>query len=516
MSILQAIATSLKQLTSLSRKSKRLLSLLLAFQLAFSSIAHAYDEAGDDRGDDAPSVLCIGICDDDSGGAEGTSGSNGDYDDGHDGNGNDDYDSDLDQDGNSYGGVERNGREQGNHDDKSNRNPWPKLERNNLEVRSISRQDSDRGDGVIFLRDDQAEVYYRGQTATDENSRDLTDIYTNRKGIDFVKTADGKGLLPIDGIKGCAPSIDCSELGYKEDWWNYSITPNFDNSDEYSEYEQSVRFAEKQLAIKNAIERAKASSSIRQSPQKMKVLSESEYLHSEAELEFARFRDISAAESLQYGAATLASTIVDIGISVSPLGWGKDAYELITGTNLVTGKKLSDSERIMAGIGVVMPGVAGLAFAGIRIVARNPVTRNAIKGALTQVGNVSDLLGNMKIARFKEGKSLSEVAVIGRDMASVRETGARLKAAGINTRVFEPSTAAESAFKKAVVENGGRHLPYEGIPETTIYRENMDWVQKLKDEQIIVIDIGNPMGLKERSRFYDDEVLNIFGEVNKL
>ncbi|WP_413612892.1 pre-toxin TG domain-containing protein [Bdellovibrio sp. HCB-110] len=344
----------------------------------------------------------------------------------------------------------------------------------------------------------------------------MTDIYTNRKGIDFVKTADGKGLLPVDGIKDCAPSIDCSELGYKKDWWNYSITPNFDNSDEYFEYEQSVRFAEKQLAIKNAIERAKTSSSVRQSPQKMNVLSEAEYLHSEAEYEFARFRDTSSADSLQYGAATLASTIVDIGISVSPLGWGKDAYELITGTNLVTGEKLSDSERIMAGIGVVMPGVAGLAFAGIRIAARTPVAKNAINGALTQVGNVSDLLGNMKIARFKEGKSFSEVAVIGRDMGSVREARARLNAAGIKTRVFEPSKTAIDSMKEAVKRNEDKYLLYGEIPETAIYKENMDWVQKLKDDQVSVIDIGNPKGINERSRFYDDEVLNIFGKVNKL
>lgn len=69
------------------------------------------------------------------------------------------------------------------------------------------------------------------------------------------------------------------------------------------------------------------------------------------------------------------------------------------------------------------------------------------------------------------------------------------------------------AFREAAKEFGSR-IPYEKVPSMTIYKENMNWVDKILSDNITIIDVGNTKGLVEKSRFYDDEILRIFGEVN--
>lgn len=63
------------------------------------------------------------------------------------------------------------------------------------------------------------------------------------------------------------------------------------------------------------------------------------------------------------------------------------------------------------------------------------------------------------------------------------------------------------SMANAVSRNGNRLISYESIPKTMTHKENMN---------ISVLDVGNPLGIRERSRFYDDEVLEFFSEVNKL
>jgi hypothetical protein len=209
----------------------------------------------------------------------------------------------------------------------------------------------------------------------------------------------------------------------------------------------------------------------------------------------------------------LTSFIIDFSISVSPLGWAKDVYEFMTGRSIVTGQTLSNTERVLAGAGVILPGVVPLAFAGLKIVARNPLTKEGVKGAIRSAREVSELLGELKMVRFKEGKNVAEVAIIGRNMDAVRAAGERLSVAGISTRIFEPTEKAMEAFRQTAKEFGSR-VPYENVPATALYRQNMEWIERILKEDITVIDVGNSKGVIEKSRFYDDEVLRLFGEAN--
>ena len=145
------------------------------------------------------------------------------------------------------------------------------------------------------------------------------------------------------------------------------------------------------------------------------------------------------------------------------------------------------------------------------IIARNPLTRKGISSAVAHAEKLTDILGDLKPVRFKEGKNLSEVAIIGRDMTYVREAGARLNAAGVKTRIFTPSKIANDALQNASKAYDGKNVPYDIIPETFAYKENMDWVKNVNIDEVPVIDIGNPSGKTIPSRFYDDEILNFFG-----
>lgn len=486
---------------------KRIICYLLVFQIFLGWNSYSYDDgpsydfsdepfvvtSGDDRSDGRDDGNCVGSgCDD-------REGSNrGEYDDEESG-------TEFDQDDSQFDGPRRDGDERDSRGSSG-------LTESVLRERTIAIQDTDRGDGVFILRDSWGEIYYRGEPAATEQDRDLTDIYTNSKDVDFVKSKDGKRLLPINGLRECAPALECDVYGYKDDWWNNSILPQFRSSKEYFEYRKTVNFAEKQLTIKSVLEKAKQKFS--QQPVKMKVVDIVDTLYVGANSEF-RHQYVEEALALQEGAIALLSTIVDVGLSVSPVAWGKDAYEFITGISLVTGKNLSEADRIIAGIGVVLPGVGVFAAAGIRIVRRMSVRKSYLQNA-QHVQDALAVLGNLKTVRFKEGKNLSEVAVIGRDMESVREAGARLNSAGIKTRIFEASQGARNSLKRDVIKNGNSPLSYDKIPATEIYNENMSWARRLLDDNISVLDVGNPKGLEVPSRFYDDEVLTIFKEVNKL
>jgi hypothetical protein len=67
-----------------------------------------------------------------------------------------------------------------------------------------------------------------------------------------------------------------------------------------------------------------------------------------------------AAGALEDGQAYLevAYQLADVAMGFVPgVGWGKDVYESVTGTNLLTGKSLSDTERAFAVLGVLTVGM---------------------------------------------------------------------------------------------------------------------------------------------------------------
>lgn len=314
------------------------------------------------------------------------------------------------------------------------------------------------------------------------------------------------------GLWQCSINFTCAEKGYGNQFWKFQGNPDWSNT-QWNQFNRGVKFAKFYFkVIKHHQERASQPTQLRPEV-KQELLKQSQWLIQEAKT-LAQQNKKDEGFKLLKASDKLTSFIVDFSISVSPLGWAKDVYEFTTGKSLVTGQTLSQTERVLAGAGVVLPGVVPLAFAGLKIVARNPLTKEGIKGAVRSAREVSELLGELKMVRFKEGKDLAEVAVIGRNMDAVRAAGERLNVAGISTRIFEPSEMAKlDLFKSA--EKAGSNVPYDQIPLTAMYRENMSWVDGLIKENVTVIDVGNSKGIIEKSRFYDDEVLKIFGEANQ-
>lgn len=482
---------------------KNLITSIIILQFAISPLARASDDFSFDFGDEGSVITNGPDCDDrsDRGNCAGAGcgdrdghGRSGDYDD-------DGPDINGDKDG-------RHGQGDGRGDGRDH-NDYPNESNRRLSIddpynsHTIIKQDADRGDGVIFVRDSEWNNYYPGE-------EEYSDIYTDVKGNHFVKSADKTKLLPLKGLKICASDLECGRYGYKEDWWNYSWPDeNIDGDYEYSDH---VSFAEKRLTLKHGIEKAEAL--IPQNSEKQKIVKVVKNLYREAGAAYVRDHDKETTRALQDGALQLLATIVDIGISVSPLGWAKDTYEFITGTSLISGHALSNTERVMAAAGMVLPGVASLAIAGVRIARSVNAGKTAVRD-FAKLEKAIEALGHIKIERFKEGRNLTEVAVIGRDMGSVKDASARLNAAGIETRLFVQTEEANLNLAERARDFADLHIPYDRIPATLSYTENMSWVESLKRENMSIIDIGNPKGLKERSRFYDDEVLNLFNEVNR-
>lgn len=385
-------------------------------------------------------------------------------------------------------------------------------------IRKIKIQIQDFNNGFGFqVTDSKFERYYRGDNGKSYewngeifpgSGVDNTDIYTNSKGRAYVKSTDGAHLLALDGLKLCGAFNSCHRLGYKEDWWNYSMEPEFNSGEEAGWYDTYANFARKQLDTKKKIEAefAKVSS---ESPVRL-VLKEARSLQKDANREMGNHRE-EEAYALEQAAASLTATAIEIGLGITPVGWGLDVFRLISGKDPIRGTPISSGERLLSGIGVMMPGISGLAFAGVKIVARHPLTKKGLNQATKQVTELGKILGDLKAVRFKAGKNTSEVAIIGRNMKYVNEARERMQAAGVKTRVFKASEASSEQLRKNINENGGRLLAYDEIPSTLTYKENMLWVEKIIKDDISVIDIGNPARVKEASRFYDDEIKKIFG-----
>jgi hypothetical protein len=115
--------------------------------------------------------------------------------------------------------------------------------------------------------------------------------------------------------------------------------------------------------------------------------------------------------------------------------------------------------------------------------------------------------------RIRQGSN-GKVAVTGRDMNAVRAEAERLRAQGYDVEIFDGNMISEEAntnFKAIAQTYEDGRIPDAAIPETTMYKENMTWAQKLVDQDYTVLDIGNPTG-KGPSPFYSGEGSIIFGD----
>lgn len=99
-----------------------------------------------------------------------------------------------------------------------------------------------------------------------------------------------------------------------------------------------------------------------------------------------------------------------------------------------------------------------------------------------------------------------KVAVIGRGMKA--RVGPVAKHFGAET--FAPSDVADRQFRLLARRFGGRVPPSEA-KKTLVYRENLDWIRKIREQGYTVIDIGEVPGSKA-SPFFDMELIDTYGK----
>jgi len=112
----------------------------------------------------------------------------------------------------------------------------------------------------------------------------------------------------------------------------------------------------------------------------------------------------------------IGESLLDFVLGVTPIvSVGKDAYELFIGENLVTGEKLSEFDRAMAGVGLITLGGGYFVKGGIKLVNRfgrvlgRGAIRYSVKGsrlAIKAASNIAQaavdlgLRGRAEISRF--------------------------------------------------------------------------------------------------------------------
>lgn len=218
------------------------------------------------------------------------------------------------------------------------------------------------------------------------------------------------------------------------------------------------------------------------------------------------------AKSYLEGSALLISKIIDItelAVDFSPLAWFKDVYQVVTYKHFLTGKHLTEQELLLSKISVALPAVGSFAVAGLKIVTKNPFKK---KIGLELADKLKFQNVGVKVERIRPGKSADEVALIGRDMMSVNAAKERLQVAGIKVHTLKLSSNSE--FDLLIKGSGYSNsiVPYDKVPDTIAYKENMLWINQLLKKDISILDLGNPLKKKSPSRFYDDEIKAVFGK----
>jgi len=154
----------------------------------------------------------------------------------------------------------------------------------------------------------------------------------------------------------------------------------------------------------------------------------------------------------------------------------------------------------------------------------NPPLRKPLTAA--QIDEISKMDPHgIKAQRILVGDN-GKVAVVGRSMgdlknasrggeAGVVDYARALRAEGYDTELFAGQQIKQEWFDEIAAlrkEYGVDILPDEVIHQTTFYKENIKWAEKLRNENYTVIDIGNPNGKSELGPFYSGELDAIFGK----
>ena len=114
-----------------------------------------------------------------------------------------------------------------------------------------------------------------------------------------------------------------------------------------------------------------------------------------------------------------------------------------------------------------------------------------------------------KAVQIRQGTN-GKVAVIGRDMNTVRPYAAELKSKGYDVEIFDGDTVPDAARSEwAKIKKSGKWLTEDEIPQTETFKANAAWADKLVSENYTVVDLGSPAGTGS-SQFYNLELSIIF------
>ena len=98
-----------------------------------------------------------------------------------------------------------------------------------------------------------------------------------------------------------------------------------------------------------------------------------------------------------------------------------------------------------------------------------------------------------------EGSSGKAAAVIGQ--GTKRVEGLASKVGG---KTFSPSKEALKKWDKLLEQAGGKRLSDKAVKQTKLFKENKQWIEKMKNQGRTVIDIGSQSG-RGKSTFYEME-----------
>jgi len=126
---------------------------------------------------------------------------------------------------------------------------------------------------------------------------------------------------------------------------------------------------------------------------------------------------------------------------------------------------------------------------------------------LAKTHNISDI----NITDIGTGK----FAVIGQSMDRVKASAEFFSKTGSEIKTFHASDAAQAQWKKTLEKYKGKMIPNDVVKSTKLYQENVTWINKMKNEGYGFIDIGEDIGAKIKSTFYNMEKGQVYGKSKK-
>ena len=116
-----------------------------------------------------------------------------------------------------------------------------------------------------------------------------------------------------------------------------------------------------------------------------------------------------------------------------------------------------------------------------------------------------------KAVQIRQGTN-GKVAVMGRDMNTVRPYAEELKAKGYDVEIFDKDVVPKAAleeWKDLKAKYAPDYIPDSEVTKSSLFKANKEWVEKLVNNDYTVTDIGSSLGASA-SPFYNMEKATIF------